>query len=205
MKRHLAYRIYPIIFLIFICKNNGYTQRSVLFEAGVTYFTNDIENPSTNLLDFLALTITPRIILASTQHSAFSLDFPLSIRSKFSGETVTRFGTHLPAMISYSLGAGASDKSVSHKFGAMAAVGMGYFYQLAKSGNGETSSYKESLSVFGPAAQLGVRFVLSGTTLFKASENEAHPYIAIKLNYQADWKNRQHDIGSLSVAMGLSF
>ena len=205
MKRHLIYRIFSITFLLLVCKNNGHAQRSVLFEAGVTYFTNDIENPDTKLLDFLALTITPRIILSGSGNSALSLDFPLSIRSKFSDETITRFGTHLPVFISYNFGVGASDKSTSRKVGAMAGVGMGYFYQQAKSGNGEISPYKESLSVFGPAAQFGVRFALSKTTLFKATENEAHPYIAIKFNYQADLKNRQHDIGALSVAMGLSF
>jgi hypothetical protein len=108
-------------------------------------------------------------------------------------------------LISYNFGAGASDKSTAHKFGAMAAVGLGYFYQQAKSGTHELSEYKESVSVFGPAAQFGVRFALSKTTLFKASENEVHPYLAIKFNYQADLKNHQHDIGALSVAMGLSF
>jgi hypothetical protein len=205
MQRHLLSRLCSIFFLVLVCENNSQAQRSVLLEVGATYFTNDIENPMTRLSDFLALTITPRFILHSNQHSALSVDLPLSIRSRFSDETMTRFGTHLPVMVSYNFGAGASEKSTTHKFGAMAGVGMGYFYQLAKSGNGETSPYKESLSVFGPAAQFGVRFIVSKKTLFKTSENEVHPYMAIKFNYQADWKNRQHDIGALSVTMGLSF
>jgi hypothetical protein len=205
MKRHFTYQICSIALLILVCSNNSHAQRSLLLEAGATYFTNDIPYPATNLSDFLALTITPRIILTQKQHSSLSLDLPLSIRSKFNDEVLTRFGTHLPALISYNIGAGASGTSNPRKFGAMAGVGIGYFFQQSKAKNEETIQYNESLSVFGPVAQFGVRFTLSKKVLSRTNDNDAHPYMAIKFIYQADWKDRQHDIGALSVGMGIRF
>ena len=181
-------------------------QPNLMFEVGATYFTNDVEYENTYLSDFLAFSINTRINLYARPNSALSLDIPLSIRSRFEDETITRFGFHGPAILTYNVGAGSSGKPSNKTMGYFAGVGWGYFYQQSKSGYNDFTPYNEKLSVFGPAAQFGIRFRLRQVNLWKwNTDRDVHPSITIKFIYQADLKNQNHNVGGISVMAGLVF
>src|SRR5262245_29768167 len=113
-----------IVLLIGIEKQLA-AQPNLMFEAGATYFTNDIEKGDTYLSDFLAFSINTRINLSSRPNSALSLDIPLSIRSRFGDETITRFGFHGPVILTYNIGAGSSGKPSDRTMGYFAGAGWG--------------------------------------------------------------------------------
>lgn len=177
----------------------------MLFEAGATYFTNDVDNPQTRLYDFLGFTINPRILLVRANNTSLSLDFPLSIRSKSRGDRNTRFGVQVPALVLFNYGAGANDKPNKSFLGFTAGAGWAYFHQRTQSEVNESPQYKESLSSSGPLIQAGIRIPHRKLTLFRYKESRAYAVSAIKFNYLVNLPDHQKNIGSLSLLMGLGF
>jgi hypothetical protein len=202
------------ITIVLLCLLNfglGKAQQSVLFEAGGTYFTNEFRQPKHVLLDFAGLTLNTRILFRPQNNSCFSVDLPVSIRSKNRGDDLTqdqittRFGLHIPVLFTYNYGAGASGNPSEKKWGLAAGTGWAYFYQKGSSFRGEEPNYNESVSFSGPIAQIGVRRVLIKTNLFRINNKDVHPAVALKFSRQFDVKGQHRDIGMLSLLLGIAF
>jgi hypothetical protein len=194
-----------IVLFVGIEKQAG-AQPNLMFEAGATYFTNNVEEGQGYLSDFLAFSINTRINLHARPNSALSLDIPLSIRARFGEETVTRFGFHGPVILTYNIGAGSSGKPSDRTMGYFAGVGWGYFHQQSKSDVDDFTPYNEKLSSFGPAAQFGIRFRLKQVNLWRwNTDRDVHPSVTIKFIYQFDMKDQLHNIAGISIMAGLVF
>jgi hypothetical protein len=190
---------------ILVCGVHAQAQRSVLFEAGTSYFSNDIKYANSQLSEFFSFSFNTRVFLSSSPLSAFSLDFPFSVRNRFKGEIMTRFALHLPVMLTYNVGAGASAMSSDKKIGGLAGLGFGFFYQQARAGNDEVLKYDESLSAFGPQVQIGARIPLRSIILFHSQGKPVSPNIALKTSYLIDTKSSDNNIGLISLLIGLQF
>lgn len=177
----------------------------MLFEAGATYFTNNVDNPQTRLYDFLGFTINPRILFVRANNVSVSLDVPFSIRSKFEDDRNTRFGVLMPALVVFNVGAGANDIPNKSFLGFTAGAGWAYFHQRTQSTVSESPQYKESLSSSGPLIQAGIRIPHRKLTLFRYKDSRAYGVSAIKFNYHVNLADNQKNIGSVSLLMGLGF
>jgi hypothetical protein len=199
-KRKLLMVIFPCI-LVF----NARCQKSVLFEIGSSYITSNIDDEQTRLYDFLALTINPRVLLMQGNNYSFSLEVPLSIRTKSKDDRTTRFGLLLPVMGMLNYGAGSVSEPNKNALGVTAGLGWGYFYQRTQSEINETPQYKESLSSSGPVMQAGLRIPHRGVTLFKYNDKPIYPVSVIKFSYLVNLSESQKNIGVLSLLIGLGF
>lgn len=204
LNMNLKIKLLALFLLVDICRE-ARAQPSVLFEVGTTYFTNDFEVSKSRLPDFFAFTFNTRLMLRERENSAFSIDIPVSIRSKFEDEIVSRFGVHVPVLLTFNIGAGASSLHSEKKIGALLGAGWGYFYQEAKSKNNELPQYKESVSVFGPEVQAGVRIPLRTVSLFRIKDKEINPAVSIRVLHHFDLKDQRHNVGSISVSVGFAF
>lgn len=177
----------------------------MLFEAGATYFTNNVDNPQTRLYDFLGFTINPRVLLLRVNNASVSLDFPISIRSKSEDDRNTRVGVLVPGLVLFNFGAGANDEPNKNFLGFTAGAGWAYFHQRTQSAVNELPQYKESLSAAGPLIQAGIRIPHRKLTLFRYKDSRAYAVSAIKFNYLVNLPDNRKNIGSLSLLMGLGF
>jgi hypothetical protein len=196
-------RILALLLLIGVCRESK-GQASLLFEAGTTYFSNDFESSYEHMNDFFAFTFNTRVMLMEKRSSAFAIEVPLSIRSKFSDDVVSRFGFHVPVLMTYSIGAAASSLHNEKRIGATIGAGWGYFYQQSKAEKHELP-YKESISVSGPEVQFGVRIPLRTVTMFKVKDKEVSPSLTFRISNLFDIKDQQHNVGSISVLVGFAF
>ena len=190
------------------CINHAYAQKpNVMIEVGVTYFSNDLDQDRyLELYDFLAFTFNTRINIAARKNSALSLEFPVSIRSKFGEETITRFGFHLPALLTYNIGTAASGLPSDSKLGFFIGGGMGYFYQQSKSDLDEYPAFNQHISIFGPAGHFGIRFPLRKIDLWEYDAGRfVHPTITLRFIYQANPKDWEKNIGGFSIMAGMVF
>jgi hypothetical protein len=181
-----------------------FSQRSVLFEVGGSYFTNEFSSYHF-LNDFAAFSFNTRILFAERPGSAFSWELPLSLRTRIKKDVVTRFALQLPVLIVYNLGSGASGLPSGKNLGLTAGVGYGYFYQKSQSELLEIPVHKESISMHGPLAQGGIRFRLKSIRLFSSAGKDVNPAIAIKFTHHFNLIDGGQNIGSLSLLLGLSF
>ena len=194
-----------VLFSSLFLFSKAQSQTHLLFEAGVTYFTNNVDHPQTRLYDFLGFTINPRILLLQANNTSVSLDVPFSIRSKSDDNRNTRFGVLVPALVVFNFGAGANDEPNKSFLGLTAGAGWAYFHQRTQSEVNELPQYKESLSSGGPLIQAGIRIPHRKLTLFRYKDSRAYAVSAIKFNYLMNLSNEQKNIGSLSLLMGLGF
>jgi hypothetical protein len=187
--------------------NNIQAQKpNVLFEVGVTYISNNLDQDRyLELYDFLAFTVNTRINLAAQRNSALSLDIPVSIRSKFGEETITRFGFHLPALLTYNIGTASSGYPSDSRFGFFIGGGLGYFYQQSKSDIDEFPDFNQHISILGPAGHFGIRFPLRKIVLWNTGDREVHPTITLRFLYQANPKDWENNIGGISIMAGMVF
>lgn len=180
-------------------------QKSVLFDIGVTYFTNEIVTPCNCLNDFAAVTFNSRIIMLASPNSSVSLEIPLSLRSRIRDDIMTRFGLHVPVAITYNYGAGASGNPSQKKIGFLVGAGWGYYYQKATSKAGESPPFNSSVSISGPQGLLGIRLPMRRIELFKIKNRPVHPSLTIKFIDLVDLRSSHRNIGGLSLLMGMSF
>lgn len=177
-------------------------------ETGVTYLSNDAGQGSEYLADFFALTINPRLIVAQGDYSALAIESPFSIRHKLSGDVNTRFGIHLPLLVTYSIGSGSGgdpDNTLRSKIGATAGLGWGYFFQRARSAKGATEAFDQSLQSSGPEIQLGIRVPLKKQLILFDRAKPASLVLAVKSNYLINLENDKRNIGSFAVLFGFRF
>lgn len=200
----LRINILALLFLVGACRESK-AQSSLLFEVGTTYFSNEFESSKEHLYDFLAFTFRTRVMFAERANSAFSIDIPISIRSKFGNEVVSRFGFHIPLLFTGNIGAAASSLHSEKSIGATVGVGWGYYYQESKAGRDELPSYKESISAFGPQAEAGIRFIIKGISIIKVKNKEVNPAVTIRFSNLFDIKNKEHNVGSISATIGFAF
>ena len=196
-----------LIIILLVCESRQEikAQQSVLFEAGPSYFSNNLPDNYTHLYDFIVFTFNTRILFAEKTNSAFSIEVPLSVRSHFAGEIMNRFSLQVPLYLTYNIGAGASGNSSEKKAGYLAGIGWGYFYQQAFAKQIEQPQYKESISITGPEAELGLRFALRKIDLFKVNKKIVHPSVTIRISHLFNLKDSNHDIGSVSALAGFAF
>jgi hypothetical protein len=194
-----------IVLSLSICVTVSRAQTTVLPEIGVSYITNDVDKPDTRLYDFLAFTINTRILLAQGGNYSFSLDVPLSIRSKSKDDRTTKFGLMMPALGMFNYGAGAVSEPNKNSLGFTAGLGMAYFHQRTQSEKNEMPQYKESLSSAGPILQAGIRIPGRKTTLFRYKEKSAYPVYNVKFSYLMNMEESQKNIGAVSFLVGLGF
>jgi hypothetical protein len=194
-----------LLFLLLLAISSAQSQMHLLFEAGGSYVTNNLDNPQTRLYDFLALTLNPRFLLVEGSNTSVSLDLPLSIRSKSEDDRNIRFGTLLPALLMFNYGAGAVSDPNKSSLGFTAGAGWGYFYQSTRSELNEFPQYKESLSSSGPIIQAGIRIPNRRLTLFRYKDSRAYAVTLIKFSYMVNLSEHQKNIGSLSLLIGLGF
>lgn len=203
LKRNKLWFVLFLIARIFVLNANA--QTSVLFEGGLTYFTNEFDNSYKQLNDFAAFSLNTRIMIKENVNSSFSLDFPFSIRTKSYADVTIRFGLHLPVLVMYNYGAGASVKPSEKKFGFLAGIGWGYFHQEAKSKIDELPVYNESVSINGIQGALGLRYAFRNIYLFKIKQQIIHPSLTAKFIDLFDPKTSSHNIGGLSLLLGIAF
>lgn len=181
------------------------SQRSVLFEIGGSYITNNPDDPNSRLYDFVALTINPRLLMMQGSNHSVSLDLPMSIRTKSRDDRNIRFGFMLPAVVMFNLGAGSVSEQNTSAIGFTAGGGWAYFHQSTQSEINELPQYKESVSTAGPIIQAGIRIPHRKKTLFRYNEHRAYPVTVLKFNYLVNLTGRQKNIGALSLLIGLGF
>ena len=194
-----------ILLSMLLVLTRAQSQTHVLFEAGGSYITNNLDNPQTRLYDFFALTLNPRILLTEGSNTSVSLDLPVSIRTKTKDDRNIRFGTLLPALLMFNYGAGAVSDPNKSSLGFTAGAGWGYFYQSTRSETNEFPQYKESLSSSGPIIQAGIRIPNRKLTLFRYKDSRAYAVSLIKFSYLVNLSERQKNIGSLSLLIGPGF
>ena len=194
-----------VLFSLLFFFDAAQSQTYMLFEAGGTLFTNNIDDPETHLYDFAALTINPRVLLTRSSTTSVSLDLPFSMRLKNEDDRTTRFGIQVPALVMLNFGAGASDEPNKSFLGLSAGAGWAYFHQRSKAGVNELPQYKESLSSSGPLIQAGIRIPHRKLTFFEYRNSKAYAVSAIKFNYLVNLSDNQKNIGSLSLLIGLGF
>lgn len=194
-----------VLFPLLLFFDNAKSQTHLLFEAGATYFTNNVDNPQTRLYDFLGFTINPRILLLRANNTSISLDVPFSIRSKFEDDRNTRFGVLVPALVLFNFGAGANDIPNKSFLGFTAGAGWAYFHHRTQSAVNESPQYKESFSTNGPLIQAGIRIPHRKLTWFRYKDNRVYAVSAIKFNYHVNLSDQEKNIGSVSLLMGLGF
>jgi hypothetical protein len=188
-----------------ICISQARSQRTVFFEAGASYFSNDVKYAQTQLYDFFAFTINTRVFLSAKERSAVSLDFPFSVRTRFNQDIMTRFGLHLPVLLTYNTGAGSSTFPSDKKIGGLVGIGLGYFHQEGRARFDEVLKYDDSFSAFGPQAQIGMRIPVRSITLFHSRNRPVSPLIALKASYLVDTRSSDNNMGTLSLLIGLQF
>jgi hypothetical protein len=194
-----------VLFSLLFFFRNAQSQAHMLFEAGATYFTNNIDKPETRLYDFLAFTINPRVLLMQGSNTSVALDFPFSIRSKSSDDRNIRFGVLVPALVVFNFGAGANDQPNKSFLGFTAGAGWAYFHQRTQSEVNESPQYKESFSSSGPMIQAGIRIPHRKLKFFQYKNTDGYAVSAIKFNYLVNLDNDRKSIGSVSLLMGLGF
>jgi len=180
-------------------------QKTILPELGVSYITNDVDKPDTRLYDFLALTINPRILFAQGSNYSFSVDLPLSLRSKSNDDRITKFGLMIPALGTFNYGAGAASEPNRNSLGFTAGLGVAYFHQRTQSEKNQMPQYKERLSSAGPMFQAGIRIPSRKVTLFRYKESRAYPVYTVKFSYLANVGESNKNIGAVSFLAGLGF
>lgn len=179
-------------------------QKSVLPEIGATYFTNNLPNP-TNLNDFGAFSFSIRCFIKKNNNSAFAFETPISLTTKFNKGKTVLIGMQVPVVLTYSIGAGASDNMSEKKMGYTIGAGASWFYHKVQSKKDELPAYCESLSEIGPIVKGGIKFSVKSFTLFKTNGRNVHPYIGVNILHQFNLNDSQKNIGSLSLMLGFAF
>jgi hypothetical protein len=184
------------------------SQVKLALETGVSYCSNDASDSASHLADFFAFTVNPRVILSSSDNSALALEIPFSLRTKRNENINTRFGMHLPLLLTYSIGSGSGgspEYTNAKKFGATAGFGWGYFLQRSRSVKTESTVYNEILKSSGPEIQVGLRIPLKKQMVIFDASRPASTVLAIKGNYLFNTSNRDRDVSSLSILLGFHF
>lgn len=179
-------------------------KKSVLFEIGVTYLTNNLPNP-TNLNDFGAFTFSTRYFITKRENSAIALEAPISFTTKLNKGKTVLIGLQTPLLLTYSIGAGASCIQSYKKMGYTIGAGVSWFYQQAKSKKDELATYSESIFQLGPIVKVGIRFPIKSFMLFNENGKNVHPSLAVNLLPQFNLSNNKNNIGSVSLMLGITF
>lgn len=195
------FTFYMIILLITVKSN---AQKSVLIEIGATYLTNNLPNP-TSLNDFGALSINTRYLINKKENFSITLEAPISFTTKLNSGKTVFIGVQTPLLLTYSIGAGASDNISGKRMGYTIGAGAAWFYQQVRSKKNELPSYCEFLSQAGPIVKGGIRYPVKSLMLFKANGKEVYPSIGVNVFHQFNIGDRKKNIGSLSVMLGFAF
>lgn len=187
------------------CVDHARSQRTVLFEIGGSYMTNNLDDPNSRLYDFLAVTLNPRLLMIQGSNHSVSFDVPLSIRTKSRDDRNIRFGFMLPAVVMFNLGAGSVSGENKSALGFTAGGGWSYFHQSTRSEINEIPQYKESFSSAGPMVQAGLRIPHRKKNLFRYNEHRAYPVSVLKFSYLMNMSDKEKNIGSVSLLVGLGF
>lgn len=195
-----------------ICCYSGYCQSKmkIYVEAGAAYFSNFAVDSARHLTDFTTPAINPRLIINSTDNGAVAIESALSIRSKPNNNNTGHFAIHLPLLVTYSIGAGSggnNDDMIKKKLGFTGGIGWGYFLQRTESSKHSSinNRFKEKMSTSGPEVQFGLRTPLTRELYIFNRKNPLDLVLSIKGNYLFNLKNRNKDIGILSVLIGFHF
>ena len=187
-----------------ISTTKSIAQKSVLFEIGVTYLSNNQPNP-TNLYNFGAFTFNTRYFITKSDNSAIALEAPFSFTTKFNKGKIVLIGLQTPLLLTYSIAAGASCNQSYKKMGYTIGAGVSWFYQQAKSKKDELVTYSESLFQLGPIVKVGIRFPIKSFRLFNENGKDVYPGLAVNLLPQFNLSNNKNNIGSVSLMLGITF